>query len=734
MTNRVVVALVASVMSTLACIVLVPDAPVAAAPGGTFVRQVADPVDEGAPTEQFGTVGPRITPGVNEIQVVGLETWLAIDPASYKEISWSTGDVDYRAEPRATIWDFTDLTVRCEGPGTEYTPGAAGPAPCGREWDQTTSVGPMAMTVRVEYEVFWYYEEAVEPPPAPEPPPPPEPEYDEDGNLIPPPSTTLPPPPPPPPPVAHSGSYTDHSAPGTWDLQVGEIQTNGVDEDAPTPQYDDGSSDDDQSIDRIPGTSEGDENPIDSIDCGSRWNAVYYGVCTGFKWAIKRIPGIETVFSLAEGCFENVTDFVGAITNLGQEALAALENPIQYFKDKIAQFNALIEAIRLDPVAFAQEFLGDTFEVDLLREDPAKWIGKVGCQVALAVLTGGGQLAAKLLKSTDDILAWINRQKRDGDDNDNDNDNDVSTCGVNSFPTGTSVLMADGTRRPIESVRPGDLVSAANTATGQWSPRRVLDQWSYLDDGRMATVTLSDGSSVTATDHHEFWVADDGEWRELDEVRPGDFLLTPDGVSEVDSLHVTGIRDTLVWELDVAVDDTFAVHTGTQDVLVHNADCAPGDLTAADLMDPDFRVPGTTEFNRWFDELDPDAFREAFENDPDFRDAIKDRIRYPGGRHEWCMCSEVPTIKDWGVSMEEIRDFTTATRDTTWVNPNTGVAGNHVAPGIPAVDSNNFHTALREVINSSENVADFNRNIQQFWDDWQVPVSSRPTNFPTGRN
>lgn len=306
------------------------------------------------------------------------------------------------------------------------------------------------------------------------------------------------------------------------------------------------------------------------------------------------------------------------------------------------------------------------------------------------------------------------------------------TCGVNSFPTGTPVLMADGSYTAIDKVRADDRVLAANPVTGVWTSRPVLDQWSHLDDGRMATATLTDGSSVTATDHHEFWVASNGAWVELDDVRPGDFLLTPDGVTAVAALQVGGRQNSLVWELDVAVDDTFAVHTGTNDVLVHNGDCRPGDLTADDLTHPDFKVPGTADFNAWFDPLDPEAFREAFENDPKFRDAIKDRIRYPGGRHGCCLCSRAPTFQEWDVPMEQIKEFTTETKQTTWTNPVTGVEGRHKAPGVDAVESNAFHSALQEVVDGSTSIDDFNRRTQQFWDDWEVPPDVRPDNFPSG--
>jgi len=109
----------------------------------------------------------------------------------------------------------------------------------------------------------------------------------------------------------------------------------------------------------------------------------------------------------------------------------------------------------------------------------------------------------------------------------------------------------------------------SNTADENTSSIRI-PQWSHLDDGHMATVTLVDGSSVTATDHHEFWVDSDGRWVELEDIQPGDHLLTPDGITSVATVDISERHSTLVWELDTAIDDTFTVHTGTHDLLVHN--------------------------------------------------------------------------------------------------------------------------------------------------------------------
>ena len=103
-----------------------------------------------------------------------------------------------------------------------------------------------------------------------------------------------------------------------------------------------------------------------------------------------------------------------------------------------------------------------------------------------------------------------------------------------------------------------------------WSYETVLDQWSHPDDGQLVTASTVDGGTVTATDHHLFWFDNRGAWVELEDVQPGDTLLTPEGVTTVDSLVVFPANNTTVWELDTTGPDTFTINTGTDDILVHN--------------------------------------------------------------------------------------------------------------------------------------------------------------------
>lgn len=180
--------------------------------------------------------------------------------------------------------------------------------------------------------------------------------------------------------------------------------------------------------------------------------------------------------------------------------------------------------------------------------------------------------AYKLATRTDEVVALV--RGRNGDEVLRLRTRATKTisCALNSFPTGTQVRMADGTLRPIEMIEPGDSVLTANPETGEWSNQRVLDQWSHLDDGDMTTATFDDGSEITATDHHLFWVDNQGAWVRLEDVQSGDSLLTPEGVTTVDHVVTAGATSTLVWELDTQTTDTFTVNTGTADVVVHNAD------------------------------------------------------------------------------------------------------------------------------------------------------------------
>jgi len=157
--------------------------------------------------------------------------------------------------------------------------------------------------------------------------------------------------------------------------------------------------------------------------------------------------------------------------------------------------------------------------------------------------------------------------------------------------------MADDSLRPIHLIQAGDVVVAYDTNTGVWTNRTVLDQWSAVDNGHMTTIELADGSMSTATDHHPYWVESSQQWVDAIELQPGDVLLTVDGALPIVDVTTATRAQTVVWELDVAIDDNFTVHTGTTEVLVHNKNneefTLPGGWTGR--LD-DFNTAGGAEF------------------------------------------------------------------------------------------------------------------------------------------
>jgi RHS repeat-associated protein len=154
-------------------------------------------------------------------------------------------------------------------------------------------------------------------------------------------------------------------------------------------------------------------------------------------------------------------------------------------------------------------------------------------------------------------------------------------CLSNSFVAGTPVLMADGSRKPIEQVEPGDKVMATDPESGQSGARPVTAV--IKGDGAKTLVEVSvrgqDGGerSLTATDGHPFWVDEDGRaetpggrWIDAVELQRGQWLKTADG----DLVQVAGThahrQHAVVYNLTVADLHTYHVIAGDTSVLVHN--------------------------------------------------------------------------------------------------------------------------------------------------------------------
>jgi RHS repeat-associated protein len=157
----------------------------------------------------------------------------------------------------------------------------------------------------------------------------------------------------------------------------------------------------------------------------------------------------------------------------------------------------------------------------------------------------------------------------------------VKPC--NSFVPGTDVLMADGKRKPIEKIKVGDKVLAADPKTGKTQAKKVVAAFGGSSYDHLVQITVdTDGKHghktgvVIATEHHLFWDQATKQWVRADQLGRDDKLRTPKSLSfEVVRAAPypghPGVRD-----LTIAGTHTFYVLAGETPVLVHNSlPCGP---------------------------------------------------------------------------------------------------------------------------------------------------------------
>ncbi|SCG47605.1 intein N-terminal splicing region/RHS repeat-associated core domain-containing protein [Micromonospora siamensis] len=148
----------------------------------------------------------------------------------------------------------------------------------------------------------------------------------------------------------------------------------------------------------------------------------------------------------------------------------------------------------------------------------------------------------------------------------------------NSFVPGTKVLMADGSTKSIEDVKPGDKVLVTDPETGRTKAEKVSA--AIKGDGvkHLVKVTVdTDGeqgartASVTATDGHPFWVPELNAWVDATDLRAGEWLRTSAGTFvQVAAIERWTTPRATVHNLTVANIHTYYVLAGSAPLLVHN--------------------------------------------------------------------------------------------------------------------------------------------------------------------
>ena len=130
------------------------------------------------------------------------------------------------------------------------------------------------------------------------------------------------------------------------------------------------------------------------------------------------------------------------------------------------------------------------------------------------------------------------------------------------FAAGTKVIMADGSRKPIESLAVGDEVRSYDFKTDKVVTSRVSKLYRKQVPGYMV---LNDGLKVTAT--HPFATGSD-TWKQAGLLKVGDKVI---GNSFTEITKVEKVANpTEVFNLSVDGTRTFYVTDGTSAFLVHN--------------------------------------------------------------------------------------------------------------------------------------------------------------------
>ncbi|SCF35132.1 intein N-terminal splicing region/RHS repeat-associated core domain-containing protein [Micromonospora matsumotoense] len=147
----------------------------------------------------------------------------------------------------------------------------------------------------------------------------------------------------------------------------------------------------------------------------------------------------------------------------------------------------------------------------------------------------------------------------------------------NSFTGDTKVLMADGSHKPIRDVKLGDRVLATDPTTGRTAPRVVTALIVGSGTKQLVDITVTvDGpqgsraETITATAGHPFWIADQHQWREAKDLKPGYTFETADHRPAAVAATHHRTQPEVVHNLTVDTLHTYYVVAGNTPVLVHN--------------------------------------------------------------------------------------------------------------------------------------------------------------------
>jgi hypothetical protein len=141
------------------------------------------------------------------------------------------------------------------------------------------------------------------------------------------------------------------------------------------------------------------------------------------------------------------------------------------------------------------------------------------------------------------------------------------------FPAGTMILMADGSLKPIEEIKQGDLVAAFDFEKGELVAKEVTETFENFTNV-WVDIEIA-GEKVTATRHHPFWIESKQEWVLAEFLEAGMTVRNKRG--EIVAITSVEIRyeqsDAATYNFEVA--DVHNYFVGAEGILVHNPDGQP---------------------------------------------------------------------------------------------------------------------------------------------------------------
>ncbi|MEQ7053050.1 polymorphic toxin-type HINT domain-containing protein [Paenibacillaceae sp. P-4] len=137
----------------------------------------------------------------------------------------------------------------------------------------------------------------------------------------------------------------------------------------------------------------------------------------------------------------------------------------------------------------------------------------------------------------------------------------LALCSMMCFSAGTKIKTNEG-YKAIEDIQVGDIVQTKDEETGEVGYHPVEELFQRVTD-EIYEVTVN-GTTITTTAEHPFWVTEKGGWVEARNLKEGDKLQDPDGKeypiekieiknerTTVYNFRVQGVHNYFVTELEI---------------------------------------------------------------------------------------------------------------------------------------------------------------------------------------